>query len=69
MVEEKIVCPTCKQLGYKSHVYVFDWKNSLQQIGGYYDENGDYVKSNMVPTTALSKTFWCTYGHFWVQTK
>lgn len=69
MVEEKekVVCPTCKQLGYKSHVYAIDWKSSLQQIGGYYDESGDYVKSNVVP--ALSKTFWCTYGYFWMQTK
>ena len=30
--EEKVICPTCKQLGYKSHVYVIDWQSSLQQM-------------------------------------
>ncbi len=49
MAEEKVICPTCKQFGYKSHVYVIDWKSSLQQMDGYYNEKGDYVKSNLDP--------------------
>lgn len=67
--KEKVICPTCKLFSLKSRVFVIDWqKNSFQQIvGGYYDENGKYVKSNMVPR--VSKTFWCTFGHFWIQTK
>jgi hypothetical protein len=57
MAEEKVICPTCKQLGYKSHVYVIDWQSSLQQMNGYYDENGDYVKSNLDPKITGIKTF------------
>ena len=67
--EEKVICPTCKQLGYKSHVYVIDWQSSLQQMDGYYNENGDYVKSNLDPKITGIKTFWCNSGHFWIQTK
>jgi hypothetical protein len=71
MVEEKekVICPTCKLFYLKSRVYVIDWqKSSLQQIiSGYYDKNGDYIKSNVF--LPVSKTFWCTYGHFWMHTK
>jgi hypothetical protein len=67
--KEKVICPTCKQLGYKSQVYVIDWQSSLQQIDGYYNENGDYVKSYLDPKITAIKAFWCTYGHFWIQTK
>ncbi|MGH9982304.1 MAG: hypothetical protein ACRD6U_12215 [Nitrososphaeraceae archaeon] len=67
-MQEKIVCPICKQLGFKSFVYEIDWKSHFQKLfGGYYDENGNYIESNTIPPP-LSKTFWCTYGHSWIQT-
>ena len=65
-MQEKVVCPICKHLGFKSLVYNIDWKSHFQKFGGYYDENGNYNESNIVPP--VSKTFWCTYGHSWIQT-
>ena len=65
-MQEKVICPICKHLGFKSLVYEIDWKSHFQKFGGYYDENGNYVESDIVPP--ISKTFWCTYGHSWIQT-
>ena len=65
-MQEKVVCPICKHLGFKSLVYNIDWKSHFQKFGGYYDENGNYIEANIVPP--VSKTFWCTYGHSWIQT-
>ena len=66
--EEKVICPTCKLYSLKSRVYVIDWQKFLQKIVvvGYYNEDGDYVKSNVF--LPISKTFCCTFGHFWMQT-
>lgn len=61
-MEDKIICSTCKQLGLKSLVYPINWRTYLQTIGGYYDENGNYVKSDYVPI--LEESFWCTNGHY-----
>ena len=67
-MQEKVVCPICKLLAVKSLVYEIDWKSHFQKIGGYYDENGKYIESDIVPSPPVSKTFWCTYGHSWIQT-
>ena len=41
-------------------------KAIFQKFGGYYDENGNYIESDIIPP--VSKAFWCTYGHSWIQT-
>jgi len=66
-MEDKVICNTCKQLGLKSLVYPIDWRTYIQTIGGHYDENGNYVKSDYVPP--LEESFCCTNGHFWMRTK
>ena len=48
MQEEKVVCPMCKHLGFKSLVYEIDWKSHFQKFGGYYDENGNYIESDII---------------------
>jgi hypothetical protein len=67
-MQEKVVCPICKHLGFKSLVYNIDWKSHFQKFGGYYDENGNYIESDIIPSPPVSKSFWCTYGHSWIQT-
>ena len=52
----------CKHLGFKSLVYEIDWKSHFQKFGGYYDENGNYIESNIIPSPPVSKSFWCIYG-------
>ena len=47
-MQEKVVCPMCKHLGFKSLVYEIDWKSHFQKFGGYYDENGNYIESNII---------------------
>jgi hypothetical protein len=49
-LREKVICPICKQFGFKSRVFSIDWNTYFQTIGGYYDEDGNYVKSDIVPT-------------------
>jgi hypothetical protein len=53
-MQEKVVCPICKHLGFKSLVYNIDWKSHFQKFGGYYDENGNYIESNIVPSHPVS---------------
>ena len=65
-MQEKVICPICKQFGFKSRVFPIDWNTYFQTIGGYYDEDGNYVKSDIVPT--LKESFWCTNGHYWFRT-
>jgi len=65
-MQEKVICPICKHLGFKSLVYEIDWKSHFQKFGGYYDEKGNYKESDIIPP--VSKAFWCTYGHSWIQT-
>jgi hypothetical protein len=67
-MQEKVVCPMCKHLGFKSLVYEIDWKSHFQKYGGYYDENGNYIESDIIPSPPVSKSFWFTYGHSWIQT-
>ncbi|HEX2407517.1 MAG TPA: hypothetical protein VHJ38_09950, partial [Nitrososphaeraceae archaeon] len=43
-------------------------KTIFQKFGGYYDENGNYIESDIIPSPPVSKSFWCTYGHSWIQT-
>ena len=50
----------CKDLGFKSLVYEIDWKSHFQKFGGYCDENGNYIESNIIPSPPVSKSFWCT---------
>jgi hypothetical protein len=58
MQEEKVVYPMCKLLGFKSLVYEIDWKSHFQKFGGYYDENGNYIESDIIPPPPVSKSFW-----------
>ena len=67
-VQEKVVCPMCKHLGFQSLVYEIDWKSHFQKFGGYYDENGNYIECDIITSPPVSKSFWCTYGHTWIQT-
>ena len=56
-MQEKVVCPMCKHLGFKSLVYEIDWKSHFQKFGGYYDENGNYIESDIIPSPPVSKSF------------
>ena len=49
-MQEKVIYPICKQFDFKSRVYPINWNTYFQTIGGYYDEDGNYIKSDIVST-------------------
>ena len=65
-MKDKVICPICKELHLKSLVYPIDWSVYFKTMGGYYDENGNFVETNIVPF--LRESFWCSNGHSWFRT-
>ena len=68
-MQEKVVCPMCKHLGFKSLVYEIDWQSHLQQMEDIIMKMGIMLNLILDPSNTAIKSFWCTYGHFWIQTK
>lgn len=58
----KIVCPTCRERGLRSKVYVGMSSRTLMAVLEWYDEDGNHHFSDSNKTTT---NYSCSNGHQW----
>ncbi len=63
-MEDRIICPICKQFNLRSKVFVLEIKPFFQTSGGYYNEDGNGVECDSSLQTMRSLN--CSFGHFWI---
>ncbi len=67
-----MICPTCRELGKTSRVFVTSMQMDPKWIrrNGYYDENGDWKEGGSPYLEKMISTtdYRCSNGHFFSKT-